>query len=177
MSRTRALSGLVAFAGFVALAACSGDVEDQTLNLPSATLELTTSANLENVAAGQAIPIRVDITNITLVDPGVAPPPEHVFDAAYLAFTLDDESSTPLLVTSQTDVNVVIPPGTPEGHHAIICRVHMHDGTPTETSFELDITVRRTVSVSSLPDAGVSFDASTAITGPRPSPSPSPMIY
>ncbi len=170
MSRTRALVGLVAL---VALAACGHDIQDVTVQLPNAILELTSSADLHNVTVAQPLPVMVDASNVYLVDPGVAPPPEHVADAAHLVFTLDDESSTPLLVTSQTSVDLLLPPGTPDGRHKIICRVHAHDGTPTETTSELDITVRTTVA--SIFDAGVSADASTAIATPAPPPSPTPV--
>jgi len=52
----------------------------------------------------QTVPINVTVQNVYLIEPSATPPPEHVSDAGHLVFTLDDESTTPLLVTAQTSV-------------------------------------------------------------------------
>lgn len=156
MKTMRAVLGFVVVAG---LAACAGEIRDETVNLPNAAITLSTTADIDRIRPGQLVPMTVDIDSITLVEPAVAPPPEHVADAAYLVFTLDDESSTPLLVTAETEVDVEIPPSTTAGPHRVICRVHAHDGMPTDTAAELDINVEIT-------------NANVATTAPAPAPAP-----
>jgi hypothetical protein len=156
-----ASTGLIAFAAVVV--GCN--VHDNTINIPDATLDVTTTADVSDVAPAQAIPMTVSVQHVYLVEPTVTPPPEHIDDAGHLEFHLDDESTQALLVTAQTSVSVPIPPATPAGHHKIICRVHKHDGTPTDTKFEVDITVK--VSVDTLDGSvavGVTVDAGATVT-------------
>ena len=138
---------ILASAGLLTLAAglFACNVHDNTVNVPNASLDVTTNADVDDVTPAQSIPLTVNVHNVYLVDPAQTPPPEHVEDAGHLEFHLDDESTQALLVTAQTSVSVPIPAATPPGPHKIICRVHKHDGTPTSTSFEVAITVKVTV--------------------------------
>ena len=151
-----ASTGLIAFAAVVV--GCN--VHDNTINIPDATLDVTTSADVSDVAPAQAIPMTVTVQHVYLVEPTVTPPPEHVEDAGHLEFHLDDESTPALLVTAQTSVSVPIPPATAPGHYKIICRVHKHDGTPTDTKFEVDITVKVSVTPG---DGGVTVGTTVTV--------------
>jgi hypothetical protein len=137
--------------GLLALAAGSFacNIHDNTLNatavIPNATLNVTADTDVNNVMPSQAVPLTVAVTNVFLVDPMATPPPEHEMDAGHLEFHLDDEMTPPLLVTAQTEVQVPIPAETKPGPHKIICRLHKHDGTPTTTVFEVQITVKVSV--------------------------------
>jgi hypothetical protein len=152
--------------GLLALAAGSFacNVHDNTINatatIPNATLNVTADTDVNNVMPSQSVPLTVTVTNVFLVEPTVTPPPEHEMDAGHLEFHLDDESTPPLLVTAQTQVQVPIPAETKSGPHKIICRLHKHDGTPTTTEFEVQITVK--VSVTTTGAAGSSGGAGAA---------------
>lgn len=160
MNKAHALFGFLALAAGVA--ACN--VHDNTINIPNATLNVTATADVQNVAPDQTVPMTVNVQNVYLIEPSETPPPAHVEDAGHLQFNLDDESAPPLLITAQTSVMVKIPAETQPGHHKIICRVHKHDGTPTDTKFELDINVKVSVAVNSTPDGGVTVDATVTVT-------------
>lgn len=154
--------------GFLVAVGCtSGDIIDNTVQFPDAMLALSTTANAQQVRPGQLFPLTVSVQNITLVEPTGEPPPELAATAAYLVFTLDDESSTPLLATAETDVVVTIPPSTTQGTHTIICRVFQLDGTPTASVDELTIGVP--VDTSPPP-----FDMTMDTSFPRPAPPPPP---
>jgi hypothetical protein len=162
----RELVAAVLVAAAIAVVAGMGcDVHDNTINVPNATLNVMTDVDVDNVAPEESVPMMVTVQNVYLVEPSVTPPPEHVVDAGHLEFHLDDEATPPLLVTAQTNVMVKIPKETKAGHHKVICRVHKHDGTPTDTKFELDINVK--VAVSSTTDDGgtttVTVDASVSV--------------
>ena len=138
--------------GLFALAAgpLACNVHDNTINatanIPNATLNVTADTDVSAVMPSQSVPMTVMVTNVTLVEPTATPPAGHEMDAGHLEFHLDDETTPPLLVTAQTQVQVPIPADTKAGPHKVICRVHKHDGTPTVTKFEVDITVKVTVS-------------------------------
>lgn len=112
----------------------------------NATVRVTTTADVNNVMQGQAIPMTVQVTNVYLVEPSATPPAQQASTAGHLRVYLDDVDDAALLVTAQTSFNVTIPPSTSPGPHKIICRVHRHDGTPTTTTFDLNINVRGQVS-------------------------------
>ena len=158
---------ILASASLLALAAglTACNVHDNTINatanIPNATLNVTADADVQAVMPAQSVPLTVTVQNVTLVDPSATPPAGHDSDAGHLEFHLDDESTPPLLVTAQTMVNVPIPADTKEGPHKIICRVHKHDGTPTTTMFEVDITVKVAVSTA---DGGTTVDATVTVT-------------
>jgi hypothetical protein len=147
------------------LSACNIHDNTATVNIPDATVNLTTTADKEDIMPMQAVPMVVDVKNVTLVDPAATPTPAQMADASHLVFTLDDESSPPLLVTAETNVSVTIPATTKAGPHKVICRVHKHDGTPTSTMVELDIMVKVSVTTTTN-DAGTTtttVDASVTI--------------
>lgn len=133
---------LIGLLSLVPAVGCNG-----TLNADvdiDANINVTTSIDVRNVMQGQAVPVTVQVTNVTLVEPS-ATPPAGVSNAGHIQVYLDDVDSTALLVTAQTSFSVNVPAGTSPGDHKLICRVHRHDGTPTTTRFELDLTVRASV--------------------------------
>ena len=139
--------------GLLALAAVpfACNVHDNTINatanIPNATLNVTADTDVNTIMPSQAVPMTVTVTNVTLVEPTATPPAGHEDDAGHLEFHLDDETTPPLLVTAQTQVQVPIPADTKPGSHKIMCRVHKHDGEPTTTRFEVEITVKVSVTV------------------------------
>jgi hypothetical protein len=143
----------------VGLAGC--EVHDNTINIPDATLNVSTGADQENIQPMQAVPVMVQVHNVYLIEPSATPPPEHILDAGHIKIYLDDESTPPLVVTAQTNVSVTIPANTAPGRHKLICRVHKHDGTPTDTKVDLDINVK--VSASTNADGGTSVEVSIGV--------------
>jgi hypothetical protein len=137
--------------GLLALAAgpFACNVHDNTLNataiIPNATLNVTADTDVNTVMPSQSVPMTVSVTNVTLVEPTATPPAGHEMDAGHFEFHIDDETMPAVLVTAQTQVQVPIPADTKAGPHKVICRLHKHDGTPTVTKFEIDITVKVTV--------------------------------
>jgi hypothetical protein len=123
------------------LAGCTADVHDNTVSIPNASVQMSTSADTSNVHQGESLPVTVSVMNVYLVDPGAQVPSDHTDDAGQLAFFIDDDSGSPILVTAQVNVSVTIPQGESEGHHKLICEVQKHDGTPTNVSFSMDFTV------------------------------------
>jgi uncharacterized membrane protein YgcG len=156
MTKTLLLStGLLAI---VASAGCN--VHDNTINatanIPNAMLTVTADTDVDNIMPAQPVPMTVSVQNVFLVEPTATVPPEHEMDAGHLEFHLDDETTPPLLVTAQTQVQVPIPAETKAGKHKIICRVHKHDGEATVTKFEVDITVKVSVTTTTTGSAGAS---------------------
>jgi hypothetical protein len=138
----------------VGIGACTADVHDNTIdvhdnnaNIEDAKVEVETTDDIDNVTPGQAIHVEISTEDVFLIDPGETPPPDRVKVAGHLEFYLDAMSGTPLLVTAEQSVSVMIPATTTAGDHKLLCRVMKHDGTPTEATFELDITVKASVSV------------------------------
>ena len=118
MTKLNSMSlGLLALA--VGPLACN--VHDNTINatanIPNATLNLTADTDVNNVMPSQAVPMTVMVTNVTLVEPTATPPAGHDMDAGHFEFHLDDETTPPLLVTAQTEVQVPIPAETKAGPH------------------------------------------------------------
>jgi hypothetical protein len=137
------------------MTACSADVHDNTLdvhdnnaNINDAKVQIDATSDTSNVEAGQSVAVDVKAQDVFLCDPSTTPPPDRVQVAGHLEFFLDDTSSTSLLVTAMESVQVPIPQSTPAGDHKIICRVDKHDGTPTQATSEIDITVKASASVS-----------------------------
>jgi hypothetical protein len=145
----------------LALSACNVHDNTFTANIPNATLNVTTDADMDNVMPMQSVPVMVEVQHVFLCDPNTPPPPEHVEDAGHIEIHMDDESTPPLLVTAQTNVSVTIPANTSPGHHKLICRVHKHDGTPTETHVDLDINVK--VSATASADGGTSVEVGVSV--------------
>ncbi len=149
---TLALLGTSAFCS-VNLLACSADVHDNTLdvhdntaNIDDAKVEFETADDVSALAPGQAVPVTIQAENVYLIDPSETPPPDRVMVAGHFQFYLDDLSTTPILITAEESVNVTIPASAPPGDHKLLCRVHKHDGTPTDATFEMDITVQASAS-------------------------------
>ena len=163
-TRTLIACGSVAWLG-CAVSACTAtaNIHDNTINIPDAMVNFTTDADVSNVMPEQTIPIVVMVQNVYLVEPSATPPAEHVADAGHVQIYLDDVTTPPLVVTAQVNVNVTIPAQTPAGNHKLICRVHHHDGTPTDTKFEVSITVKVTVGTV---DSGTASDAAAATDAP-----------
>src|SRR5580698_9312350 len=127
-------------ASCIAIAGCSADIHGNSVGVDvNATVMATTSVNVNDVQAGEPIPVQVAVSNVTLVDPSTTPPAD-VTNAAYLQFYIDSTSGTPVLVTAQTSVTVTVPPSEPPGGHKLLCQVYKHDGTPTSTTTEIDFT-------------------------------------
>ncbi len=123
------------------LAGCTANVHDNTVTIPNASVRMSTTADTSHVHQGEAIPVTVSVSNVYLVDPGTQPPADHTDDAGDLAFFIDDDSGSPILVTAQTNVSITIPHDESEGGHKLICQVRKHDGTPTNVSFSMNFTV------------------------------------
>lgn len=142
---------------FIAAAdsACTADVHDNTVNI-NAQLNVTAQSDVSHVSSGSNVSLALNVQNVYLVAPDQTPPPDHVSDAAQIQIYLDDLNSQPLLVTAQVSVSVTIPPATPPGPHKLRCRVHKHDGTPTNVVTDVDITV---VAGAGTSDAGTPSDA------------------
>lgn len=147
LSRLLVVSALSAGLGS---AACTANIHDNTVNITDPKLTFSTSADTTNITPGQAVPVTMAAQNIFLVDPAATPPAEHVNDAGYFQIYLDDESTTPILITALVNVSVTIPPATKAGSHKLICRIHKHDGTATAAVQEFSFAVKVTASV----DAG-----------------------
>jgi hypothetical protein len=136
------------------MAGCTADVHDNTLdvhdntaNIDNAKVEFETTADTENISAGQAVHVTIVAEDVFLIDPSETPPPDRVMVAGHFEFFLDSMSSTALLVTAEESVDVMIPTTATAGDHKLLCRIAKHDGTPTEATFELDIKVKASVSV------------------------------
>lgn len=125
------------------------DIHDNEVNIDDANVELETSADVDNVEAGSAVPCTVKADNVVLVEPNETPAPEEAEAAGHFEFYLDTTDSPAILVTAQTEVDIQIPESTEPGDHKIICVLKKHDGTPTEVESEIDIKVKAKISTSS----------------------------
>jgi hypothetical protein len=137
--------------------ACKADIHDNTVTT-NANMDFKIDSNVDvnNVKPGQAIAVTMSVSGAVLVDPHTTPPPNEVDTAAHFQIYLDDTDSDPILVTASTNVSVTVPASTPPGDHKLICRLHKHDGTPTDQEQEVDfkVTASASVSVKSPADAG-----------------------
>jgi hypothetical protein len=124
----------------------TADVHDNTANIDDAQVEMSTDADPDNVQPGQTVPVTVVAQDVFLISPSATPPSDQTAVAGHLQVYFDDMSTTPLLVTAEKSFSVTIPADAPMGDHKLICRVHKHDGTPTQATFELDIKVTAKVS-------------------------------
>jgi hypothetical protein len=125
----------------VGSAACTANIHDNTVSIPNANVSFKTDVDANTITPGEAVPLTMTASGVFLVDPAATPPAEHVADAGHFQIYLDNHDSDPLLITAQLQASVTIPPATPPGGHKLICEVFKHDGTPTTTSFEVNITV------------------------------------
>jgi hypothetical protein len=123
-----------------ALVACSS-VDDSQLTVENPNVEISTTADVNNIHAGQSIPLNIDPGNVFPIDPDLTPPPEHDHDAVFFKIYLDDTDSQELLVTAAVSFNVTIPQSTSPGPHKIICKTFSHDGEDTDSDSSIDINV------------------------------------
>jgi hypothetical protein len=133
---------IVAAAFSVASVGCT--MGDLNLDITDPKVSFDTDVNV--VVQGESVEVHLDAENVYLIDPGETPPAEHEDDAGHFQIYLDDLDSEPLLITAQVDVTVMIPEDTAPGVHKLKCRIHMHDGAPTDAVFEIEITVKAKVS-------------------------------
>jgi hypothetical protein len=129
-----------------ALVACTADVHDNQLTIENPEVAISTTADVNNVHAGQSIPVTIDAKNVFPVAPDKTPPPEHAHDAVFFKIFLDDPDSQELLVTASVSVSVTIPASTSQGSHKIICKTFSHDGEDTDSDTTIDINVTAAVS-------------------------------
>jgi hypothetical protein len=136
----------------VGATACTADVHDNTFdvhdnnaNIDDAKVEFETDSDVNNVQQSQSVPVVIVAEDVFLVEPTETPPADRASVAGHFRFYFDSMSSEPILVTAQKSVNVTIPATAAPGPHKLICRIHKHDGTPTQATFELGVTVTATV--------------------------------
>lgn len=141
MRLMRAVLGFVVALACLNLMACAGDIIDDTTQFPGAFVSISTTVDPPDVYAGELLPVTANVEGVFLLAPAIEPPVEHRTDSGYLVYTLDDESTTPLLVTAELDVTLTIPASTTAGTHTIICRIFRSNGTPTATFDQLTIGV------------------------------------
>jgi hypothetical protein len=120
----------------------TADVHDNTANIDDARVEAETSIDTDNVQPGEAMPLVLVAEDVFLIDPASDPPANRVEVAGHFQIYFDNTSSTPLLITAEESFSVTIPASAPAGDHKVICRIHKHDGTPTEATFELNLKVK-----------------------------------
>jgi len=136
----------------VGTGACTADVHDNTMdvhdnnaNIEDAAVEFETDVDTDNVQPAQEVHVVIVAENVFLVDPAQDPPPDRVEVAGHFQFYFDSMTAEPILITAEKAVDVTIPASATPGAHKLMCRVHKHDGTPTEATFEIDVTVTATV--------------------------------
>lgn len=147
---------LVIAAAPLGVCGCTADIHDNTVdvhdnnaNIEEAEVELSTDVDTDNVQASQTVHVEIAAHDVFLIDPSSEPPPDRVEVAGHFQFYFDTMSAEPLLVTAEKSVDVTIPADAAMGNHKLICRIHKHDGTPTEATFELDVNVTATVTTGS----------------------------
>jgi hypothetical protein len=119
--------------------------------------------DVDAVEPNDSVHVTVAAENVFLIEPSEEPPPDRAKVAGHFQFYLDSTSSEPVLITASTSVDVPIPSTATEGDHKLICRVHKHDGSATDATFELDIKIKASVSTSG--EAGGGSTTDTAGTG------------
>lgn len=150
-----------ALAALAVAPGCTADVHDNTVtanvDLDHANVNVTSSSS--SVSASSSVTLNLSVENgVVLVPPEQTPPPNQATVAAYFEIFIDDENGMPLVVTASTSVSVTIPASTPPGSHKLICRLHHHDGTPTQSVATTSITVSASAGGGGSVDAG-SVDA------------------
>jgi len=137
----------------VAFIGCTANIHDNTVNV-DATLSFKADADVTQLKPGDSVAVSMNATGVVLVDPAAQPAASDAAKASYFKVYLDDTSSTPLVVTAQASVQVKLPATTTAGKHNLICRLHKHDGTPTNQEQEISITVVASATVTK-GDAGL----------------------
>jgi plastocyanin len=146
--RAAAMSAAIA-SGYTAYG-CTADIHDNAVNV-DADLTFNADVNTDGVKPGDTVAVTMKATGVVLVDPKDSTDDDK---AAYFKICLDDEDSEPLLITAQASAQVTIPAKTSKGKHRLICRLHKHDGTPTDQQQEVSINVSASASVMVGADAG-----------------------
>jgi hypothetical protein len=123
----------------------TADIHDNNANIEDAEVEMSTDADVDNVQPAQDVKLEIVAQDVYLIDPAQTPPADRVEVAGHFRIYLDNMSAEPLLITAEKSVTVKLPETASAGDHKLICRVHKHDGTPTEATFEIDIKVSVTV--------------------------------
>ncbi|HEX2882624.1 MAG TPA: hypothetical protein VHO25_24055 [Polyangiaceae bacterium] len=123
----------------------TADVHDNTANIDDAQVEMDTDVDVDNVQQNQTIQVQLVAEDVYLIEPSQDPPPDRVEVAGHFQFYFDTLSSEPILITASKTVSITVPSDMQGGDHKLICRVHKHDGTPTEAIFELELKVTATV--------------------------------
>ena len=140
-----------ALVGVTPLVACTADIHDNqvegTINLDDINVDMTTDIDVDNVQQGTSMPVNVSVPDtVYLVEPSATVPAEKTEVAAHFQVYIDNVDDPPVSVTASTHIEVKIGDNVPEGDHKLICRLHKHDGTPTESKFELSFKVKAKVS-------------------------------
>jgi len=125
----------------------TADVHDNNANIDDAEVEISSDDDLDEVAPSQVVAVEVRAQDVFLVDPSETPPPDRVEVAGHFQFYFDSMSSEPILVTAEEHVSVTLPATATAGNHKLICRVHKHDGTPTQATSEISLNVKVTASI------------------------------
>jgi hypothetical protein len=146
----------------IAPLACTADIHDNTADIhdndadiDDAAVEMDTDDDVDAVQPSQAIHLNIVAEDVYLIDPSETPPSDRVEVAGHFRIYFDSMSSEPILITAEKNVTVTLPANATEGDHKLICRVHKHDGTPTDATSELDLKVSVNVDVDVDVDADV----------------------
>lgn len=151
MIRNAALCAAIA-SGYATANGCTANVHDNAVTVDA---KLSFKAENADVKPGDSVAVTMNATGVVLVDPNKDPAPADADKAAYFTVYLDDEDSTPLITTAQASAQVTIPAATSSGKHHLICRLHKHDGTPTDQEQSVNIMVSASASVMVGADAGM----------------------
>jgi hypothetical protein len=135
------LSLLAFVCSSTALVACSSDIDDNVSTIENPDVTISTTADVDNIRAGESIPVNIEASGVFPVDPDLTPPPEHTHDAGFFKIYLDDTDSRELVTTAAISFNVTIPAFTSPGPHKLICKTFTHDGEDTESDSSIDINV------------------------------------
>jgi hypothetical protein len=130
------------------LSACTADIHDNTAdvhdnnaNIEDAQVSIESSSDMDNVQPGQVVHLEIKAEDVFLIEPTETPPADRVKVAGHFSIFLDSTSSTALLVTAKESVDVTIPASTSMGNHKLVCQVDKHDGTATQVTSEIELTV------------------------------------
>lgn len=127
------------------VAGCTANIHDFTID--DISLDLETDVDVDQIQAGDTVPIHVSPSDdVNLVAPGVTPPEDKLEISGHFEVFLDSRDSTPLAVSAQFDINVVIPESTTEGEHVLICVFVKFDGSVSSERAQLKISVKAKVS-------------------------------
>ena len=148
-----------ALASCAVLGACTADIHGNTVNATvPASVTITTTADVSAVKPGESVPIHADTGEATSSSSGgssmpagdggadaaggaAAPAQTQTQVTVVFQMFIDTVSGSPLVVSPNPDFDVTIPATTPAGKHKLICRLAHGDGTTTDVTSSIDITV------------------------------------